>query len=305
MLSKQNNWLVILFASFMLALGAGCTSADSGPGGGPSTAAKDADNDGVLDDTDNCPATHNSDQRNQDGDEFGDVCDADDDNDGIDDEDSNGDPLDNCPNVANPGQEDLDNDGEGDACDGDGDSDGVANDVDNCPVDQNPNQEDADKDSIGDACDNCPIDANNDQTDTDDNGVGDACENPDPGAICDPTDPTTYQVCFANCTADTGGNCPVEPILEQATLLCAIPEVGPALVGVVGGTCPEPDPDPGSGGECDIQNPATYPSCFEDCSNGADSCPINEISALEALICLVPLVGPPLVDTIGSGCPET
>jgi len=49
-----------------------------------------------------------------DGDGLPDVCDPDDDNDGINDED------DNCPETYNPGQEDRDGDGIGDACDEDG-----------------------------------------------------------------------------------------------------------------------------------------------------------------------------------------
>jgi len=43
----------------------------------------DADNDGVLDVDDNCPQTPNADQANNDGDALGDVCDEDDDEDGL------------------------------------------------------------------------------------------------------------------------------------------------------------------------------------------------------------------------------
>jgi hypothetical protein len=57
----------------------------------------DADDDGIPDAEDNCPATPNQDQADADGDGVGDVCD-------------------NCPNVANPNQEDTDGDGTGDAC---------------------------------------------------------------------------------------------------------------------------------------------------------------------------------------------
>jgi hypothetical protein len=58
----------------------------------------------------------NTDQANNDGDALGDVCDPDDDNDGVEDGD------DNCPTVANTDQADNDGDGLGDACDNDDDN---------------------------------------------------------------------------------------------------------------------------------------------------------------------------------------
>ncbi|KAL0113553.1 hypothetical protein PUN28_012609 [Cardiocondyla obscurior] len=118
----------------------------------------DADNDSVVNLSDNCRLTYNPDQLDSDGDKIGDVCD-------------------NCPSNWNPRQEDFDNDGQGDACDSDLDNDGVYNTQDNCIKVKNPNQRDSDGDGIGDACDNCPGINNPDQTDVDGDGVGDDCDN--------------------------------------------------------------------------------------------------------------------------------
>ena len=143
----------------------------------------DSDDDGVMDDTDNCPYVSNQDQADADEDGVGDVCDnckdtanpdqADADEDGV------GDTCDNCKDTANPDQADSDADGIGDACEQaapDADEDGVADDVDNCPNTANVDQADADEDGVGDACDNCTDTSNPDQADTDSDGVGDACE---------------------------------------------------------------------------------------------------------------------------------
>jgi len=72
----------------------------------------DTDDDGILDDIDNCPNTANLGQADVDTDGVGDACD-------------------NCPNTANLGQADVDTDGVGDACD-------------NCPNIANPDQADGD-----------------------------------------------------------------------------------------------------------------------------------------------------------------
>lgn len=89
----------------------------------------DSDRDGVRDGYDNCPIS-NADQRNTDGDIFGDACDLCPDergsnqlytalmNGGCPDVDDDGirDTEDNCPETSNADQTDLDGNGVGDAC---------------------------------------------------------------------------------------------------------------------------------------------------------------------------------------------
>lgn len=162
----------------------------------------DTDGDRIADPIDNCPYYPNAKQFDADLDSLGDVCDDDDDNDGLTDEeeyilgtsrlhwdtdgdglgdgdevlyrgsdpllaDTDGDSLDdgddNCPVVSNPAQADVDTDVVGDPCD-------------NCPLTPNGAQIDADQDQVGDLCDNCPYVANPSQIDANGNGVGDACQ---------------------------------------------------------------------------------------------------------------------------------
>ena len=68
----------------------------------------DADNDGIVDSTDNCPTKSNPDQTDTDNDSMGNACDTDDDNDGLPDtwEVENG----TNPLIADA-NEDIDNDG--------------------------------------------------------------------------------------------------------------------------------------------------------------------------------------------------
>ena len=170
----------------------------------------DDDNDGILDEDDNCPFKANKDQADSDGDRRGDVCD-------------------NCQNTPNYNQEDSDNDGTGDACSKDSDGDGnttfflvlvllhhflkrptlkiISHDIqclltlffytrfrrfliilflfvllgirdksDNCPKVKNLDQLDTDGDSVGDACDNCKTKYNPTQDDKDKDDIGDVCD---------------------------------------------------------------------------------------------------------------------------------
>ena len=149
----------------------------------------DLDLDGVLDGVDNCPKLPNPNQENHDGDAFGDLCDEDDDNDGVndasddcnlgevgwqanantdhdgdgcrdatedldDDEDGIFDSNDLCPTGSVGWVSTEENDIESDGCaDVDTDGDGFVDQADNCPGVANPTQGDLDNDNIGDPCD--------------------------------------------------------------------------------------------------------------------------------------------------------
>lgn len=99
----------------------------------------DVDDDGVVDEEDNCPHDYNPGQDDGDGDGVGDSCD-------------------NCPEEFNPDQGDADGDTAGDACDSCTDSDGdgfgdpgyPANtcEEDNCPGVYNPDQDEIEKGDI-------------------------------------------------------------------------------------------------------------------------------------------------------------
>ena len=145
----------------------------------------DSDDDGVLDEVDNCPEDPNAEQPDADGDGYGDACDASADTDG----DGVADGVDNAargwstrvrtgPRTTTASATR--------ARSATTDGDGVADNVDNCDTVTNPGQQDADGDRhrrrlraarrrrgrCPDDSDNCPSVANADQADADGDGVG-------------------------------------------------------------------------------------------------------------------------------------
>lgn len=188
----------------------------------------DSDDDGIIDMMDNCPNTPNADQADNDGDGAGDVCDNDDDNDGVIDTED----CDRLDPMINFSVGDMCDDGDASTindvirttcqCVGtprvDTDGDGVFDDEDNCPDMPNPDQADIDGDTVGDVCDN----------DIDNDGVINSldCAPTDVnialelGADCDDGDPNTTEdrivdgcICEGTPVPDT----PIQLFVESIT----------------------------------------------------------------------------------------
>ena len=150
----------------------------------------DDDDDGLLDEEDNCRLVVNPDQLDTDNDGRGDLCDSDDDNDGV------SDSKDNCSLLVNPDQLDTDGDGVGDLCDDDDDGDGIKDEFDTCPntpagstVDANgcaDSQKDTDGDGITDDLDTCS-DSPEGST-VDENGCADSQKDTDGDGVTDDLD---------------------------------------------------------------------------------------------------------------------
>lgn len=164
----------------------------------------DFDEDGIGDNGDNCAAIYSIDQTNTDGDDLGDICDPDDDGDGVEDfydafpldptetadfdNDGTGDNADTDDDndgvtdskdlfpFDSSESTDADSDGIGDNADTDDDNDIVPDESDNCQFTSNIDQINNDTDALGDACDNCPNIDNPDQLDLDSDALGDACD---------------------------------------------------------------------------------------------------------------------------------
>ncbi len=264
----------------------------------------DEDGDGIGNGGDNCPFVSNASQEDSDGDDAGDPCDPDDDNDGLadtleaglgsngtdadTDDDGIGDASDNCLLAANAGQSDTDADGSGNDCDADDDNDTVPDLEDICPDTPDSGQADADADGIGDACtgdddgdevaddaDLCRLVPDASQTDADGDGAGDVCDADDDNdglADAEETGSGADHVATNPLVADTDGDG-----LNDATDNCS-------LVANVFQTDADQD---GEGDACDcapddplirIRNAVFVSTSGSDDNNGSLNNPVKTVS---------------------------
>jgi len=119
--------------------------------------SRDTDDDGVNDYDDNCQRLPNPNQLNQDGDEFGDLCDAC--------PTEAGNVQLGCPQKIGPTERIPRDDWRALHAGSDWDQDGVPMPQDNCPADHNPDQVDPDGDGWGSLCDRCDNEASPDTVD--------------------------------------------------------------------------------------------------------------------------------------------
>ena len=142
-----------------------------------------ADGDGVADNTDNCPNAANSLQENNDGDAEGDICDDDDDNDGLTDiEEHNydGNPAYNASTDTDPFNADSDGDGISDFDELNYDG----NPAYNPATDINPLSDNTDADAYIDSLDPVPLNFNFDDGDLAPRGAPDTMLNAADLLVC-------------------------------------------------------------------------------------------------------------------------
>ncbi len=152
------------------------TSQDCNGNKTPDECETDRDDDGLIDDCDNCPEYANPGQEDADKDEVGDECDLCPGKDDRPDCNENGQA--DCEEIANGTAADCDNNDVIDTCEitesTDPDGDNILSACDNCPLTSNPDQADADEDGVGDPCDECP--GEDDKADEDGDGLVDCLD---------------------------------------------------------------------------------------------------------------------------------